>query len=199
MRLILIAFALLATSFFLSSRVKLSHTEDCSTRSSVLHIWEFAVGIWRGYLPQEFAVGICRRNLPWLFAVRICLGFFCIYKRILFCICEQILFIWRQTFFICVQNLLICEIFFINSASSCYCRGSYGPPYLLSQAHTPNCYKILKVITITTSWCSLNIIYPMSYAVVAVLSVWHHQNYGQLQYPFLGLFSIQSGPFIIHR
>ena len=98
-----------------------------------------------------FAAGICRGNLPQEFAVRICLGFFCIYKRILFCICEQILFIWRQTFFICVQNLLICEIFFINSASSCYCRGSYGPPYLLSQAHTPNCYKILKVITITTS------------------------------------------------
>ena len=168
MRLILIAFALLATCFFLSSRVKLSCTED---------------------VPHDLLYWIFE-NLPW--------GF-CIYKRILFCICEQILFIWRQTFFICVQNFLICEIFFINSASSCYCRGSYGPPYLLSQAHTPNCYKILKVITITTSWCSLNIIYPMSYAVVAVLSVWHHQNYGQLQYPFLGLFSIQSGPFIIHR
>ena len=147
----------------------------------------------RGLLNTIFCIAyltICRGYLP---------SVFCIYKGVLFCICEQILFIWRQTFFICVQNFLICEIFFINSASSCYCRGSYGPPYLLSQAHTPNCYKILKVITITTSWCSLNIIYPMSYAVVAVLSVWHHQNYGQLQYPFLGLFSIQSGPFIIHR
>ena len=199
MRLILIAFALLATCFlFIFTREALPH-RGCSTWSSVLHIWEFALEICRGNLSQEFAVGICCRNLPWLFAASICRGFFCIYKRILFCICEQILFIWRQTFFICVQNFLICEIFFINSASSCYCRGSYGPPYLLSQAHTPNCYKILKVITITTSWCSLNIIYPMSYAVVAVLSVWHHQNYGQLQYPFLGLFSIQSGPFIIHR
>ena len=89
--------------------------------------------ICRGYLPLEFAVGICRRNLPWLIAARICRGnlpwVFCIYKQILFCICEQILFIWRQTFFICVQNFLICEIFFINSASSCYCRDSYGPPY----------------------------------------------------------------------
>ena len=72
-----------------------------------------------GYLLPEFAVGICRGYFPWVF---------CIYKSILFCICEQILFIWRQTFFICVQNFLICQIFFINSFSSCYCRGSYGPP-----------------------------------------------------------------------
>ena len=129
MRLILIAFALLATCFlFIFTREALPH-RDCSTRSSVLHIWEFALEICRGNLSQEFAVGICCRNLPWLFATSICRGFFCIYKRILFCICEQILFIWRQTFFICVQNFLICEIFFINSASSCYCRDSYGPPY----------------------------------------------------------------------
>ena len=83
-------------------------------------------------LPWEFAVAICRRNLPWLFAVRICRGYwpwvFCIRKRILFCVCEQILFIWKQTFFICEQNFLICEILFINSVSFCYCRGSCGPP-----------------------------------------------------------------------
>ena len=75
----------------------------------------------RGLLNTIFCIAylrICRGYLPWVF---------CIYKRILFCICEQILFIWRQTFFICVQNFLICEIFFINSASSCYCRGSYEP------------------------------------------------------------------------
>ena len=101
MRLILIAFAFLLV-FFLSSRVKVFRTEDCSTPSSVLHI-------------REFAVAICRRNLPWEFFARICRGFFCIYKRILFCICEQILFIWKQTFFICEQNVLICEIFSINS------------------------------------------------------------------------------------
>ena len=59
MRLILMAFALLLV-FFLSSRVKLSHTEDCSTPSSVLHIWEFAVAICRKNLLQEFAAGICR-------------------------------------------------------------------------------------------------------------------------------------------
>ena len=70
---------------------------------------------------------------------------------------------------------------------------------LLSLAHTPNCYKILKVITIAMPWCSLNIICPVNYAATAVLHVWHHQNYGQLQCPFLSLFSIQSGPFIIHR
>ena len=126
MRLILIAFALLLV-FFLSSRVKLSHTEDCSASSSVLNLpqkfasaicscylpEEFAAEICRGYLPREFAVGICRRSLSWLFAVTIC-------RRYLpwFCIYEQILFIWRQTFFICVQNFLICEIFFINSVSS---------------------------------------------------------------------------------
>ena len=104
-------------------------------RGRLLHtIFNIAyLRICRGYLPREFAVGICHRNLPWLFAVRICHGYlprvFCIYKRILFCICEQMLFIWRQTFFICVQNFLICEIFFINSAFSCYCRDSYGPPY----------------------------------------------------------------------
>ena len=120
MRFILIAFALLLV-FFLSSRVKLSHTEDCSTPSCVLHIWEFPVGICGGYLPWGFAAGICRENLPWVF---------CIYMWILFCIYEQILFIWRQTFCICVQNFLICEIFFINSVSSCYCRGSYGPLYI---------------------------------------------------------------------
>ena len=121
MRLILIAFALLATCFlFIFTREALPH-RGCSTRSSVLRIWEFALEICRGNLLQEFAVAICREYLPWVF---------CIYKRILFCICEQILFIWRQTFFICVQNFLICEIFFINSVSSCYCRGSYGPPYI---------------------------------------------------------------------
>ena len=131
MRLILIAFALLLV-FFLSSRVKLSHTEDCSTPSFILHIWEFAVGICRGNLPWLFAARICRRNLPWEFAAGICRGYlpwvFCIRKRILFCICEQILFIWKQTFFIYEQNFLICEIFFINSVFFCYCRGSYGPP-----------------------------------------------------------------------
>ena len=120
MKLILISFAFLLV-FFLSSRVKLSHTEDCSTPSSVLHIWEFAVAICRTNLPWLITARICRGDLPWVF---------CIYKRILFCICEQILFIWRQTFFICVQNFLICEIFFINSVSSCYCRGSYGPLYI---------------------------------------------------------------------
>ena len=76
----------------------------------------------RGLLNTIFCIAylrICRGYLPWVF---------CIYKRILFCICEKILFIWKQTIFTCVQNFLICEIFFINSASSCYCRGSNGPP-----------------------------------------------------------------------
>ena len=86
-----------------------------------------------GNLPREFSVAICRRNLPWLFAARICHGYlpwaFCTHKRVLFCTCEQILLIWKQTFFICKQNVLICEIFFINSVSFCYCCGSYGPPY----------------------------------------------------------------------
>ena len=56
-----------------------------------------------------------------------------------------------------------------------------------------------KVIAIVMSWCSLNIICPVNYATTALLSIWHHQNYGQLQCPFLGVFGKQSGPFIIHR
>ena len=94
-----------------------------STQSSALHIREFAARICRGYLPREFAAAICRGNLPWVFAICIC-------KKILLFICEQTLFIWEQSFFIYEQNFFICEIFFINSVSFCYCRGSYGPPYL---------------------------------------------------------------------
>ena len=61
--------------FFLSSRVKLSHTED--TQHHFLHYileyltWEFAAWICRGYLPREFASGICRRNFPQEFSVGI--------------------------------------------------------------------------------------------------------------------------------
>ena len=69
---------------------------------------------------------------------------------------------------------------------------------LLSLAHTLDCYKIPKVITIAMSWCSLNIICPVNYATKAVSSVWHYQNYRHFQCPFISLFSIQSGPFIIH-
>ena len=64
---------------------------------------------------------------------------------------------------------------------------------LLSLAHTPNCYKIPNGITITMSWCSLNI-YPVNYAAMAVLSVWHDQNYRKLQCPFLGLFIVKVDP-----
>ena len=142
MRLILIAFALLATCFlFIFTLEALPHRGLLHTIFCIAYL-----RICRGNLPWLFAAGICRRNLPWLFVARICRGnlpqefavaicrenlpwVFCLYKRILFCICEQILFIWRQTFFICVQKFLIWEIFFIKSASSCYCRGSYGPPY----------------------------------------------------------------------
>ena len=61
------------------------------------------------------------------------------------------------------------------------------------------CYKIPMVITTTMSWCTLNIICLANYATMVVLSVWHHQNYRQLQGPFLRFFSIQIGPFVIHR
>ena len=63
----------------------------CSTSSSVLHIWEFSMGICRGYFPREFAVGICRRNLPWELAVAIYRGFF----------------------------VYICESFFVYMSKSC--------------------------------------------------------------------------------
>ena len=111
----LIAFVLLLV-FFLSSRVKLSHKGHYSTLSFILQIW-------------QFAARICRGCLPWVFYIR---------KRITFCICEQILFIWKQTFFICEQNFLICEVFFINSVSFCYFRGSYGPPYFSTKRKSPN-------------------------------------------------------------
>ena len=57
----------------------------------------------------------------------ICRGFF-IYVREFFCVCEQILFKLKQTFFICEKSFLIREIFFTASVSFCYCRGNYGPP-----------------------------------------------------------------------
>ena len=76
---------------------------------------EFTVAIYRENWPQDFAVGICRRNLPWLFATRIFLrnllwkftvaissGFFVFSRKsFFFFVCEQILFIWKQTFFVC--------------------------------------------------------------------------------------------------
>ena len=121
---------MLLISFYIhvwtSSTQMLLHTIFCFTYSRIFRgnlPRELAVAICRENLPQEFAVAICRGYLPWLFAVCIC-------NQILFCICEQILFIWTQTFFICKQIFFICEIFFINNVSFCYCRGSYGPPYL---------------------------------------------------------------------
>ena len=112
--------------FFLSSRVKLSAQRI--TPHNLLHYIfenlprEFSARICRGYLLQKFAMGVCRGYLPWVF---------CICKQILFCISEQILLIWKQTFSICEQNLFISEIFFIstNSVFFCYRCGSYGPPY----------------------------------------------------------------------
>ena len=108
-------------------------TSEALPHKGLLHIIFYIayLRICRGNLPQEFAVAICRENLPWKFAAGICRGYlpwvFCIRKRLTFCMCEQILFTWKQTFFICEQNFLICEIFFINNVSSCHCRGSYGP------------------------------------------------------------------------
>ena len=94
----------------------LPHRELFQTIFSITYsrIWrgnlarEFGVVIFRKNLPQEFGVRICCRNFPWLFVTRICRGdlswlfavVFCICKQTLFRICEQILFIWKQTFFI---------------------------------------------------------------------------------------------------
>ena len=90
------------TFLFNFTREALSH-RGCSTPSLVLHIWEAAVEICSKNLPWLFAAVICSRNLSWLFAARICRGYlpwvFCIRKRIQFCICEQMLFICKQTFF----------------------------------------------------------------------------------------------------
>ena len=113
--------------FFVSSRVKLSHTED-SPHHLLLYVLE------------NFAMGICRENLPWLFAARICRGylprefaarrgfFIFVSKSFFICVSKSCLY-ESKPFFICEKNFFICEIFFINSVSFCYCRGSYGPPY----------------------------------------------------------------------
>ena len=67
----------------------------------------FAVAIFRGNFPQLFAVAICCENLQWLFVVD-----FLYVQIIFFCICEQILFIWKQIFFTFEQNFYILESFF---------------------------------------------------------------------------------------
>ena len=64
--------------------------------------------------------------LPWVF---------CICSLILSCICEQILFIWKQNFFVCEQDFLISEIFFINSQGRIQRGGGTrgtGPPLKLN-------------------------------------------------------------------
>ena len=114
MRVILIAFPLFSFYF---TREALPHRGLLHTIFCIAYL-----RICRGYLRGEFAVGICRRNLPWVF---------CIYMRILFRIMSKSCLYGSKPFVQpCVQNFLICEIFFINSVSSCYCRGSYGPLYI---------------------------------------------------------------------
>ena len=53
------------------------------------------------------------------------------------------------------------------------------------------------VITPTMLWCTLNINCLVNYATMAVLSVWHHHNYRQIQCPFLGLFWIYGVGLVI--
>ena len=83
--------------------------------------WQFAVGIWRGYLQWDFfaaichgflrwrfAAAICRGFLPWEFAVRICRS--CMSWEFavgLFCVCNQNFFLCEQTFFKCEQNFFL--------------------------------------------------------------------------------------------
>ena len=56
------------TFLFIFTREALPH-RGSSTPSFALHIWGFAVAICRKNLLQEFAVGIYRRYLPWEFAL----------------------------------------------------------------------------------------------------------------------------------
>ena len=101
------------TCFFLSSCVKLSHTEDYSTPSSlVLHIREFAVVICRENILQEFAVAIGR-------------GFFVFVSKSLFVYMINLVSIKGNLFYMRIFS--ICDIAFINSVSICYSRGSYEP------------------------------------------------------------------------
>ena len=66
----------LVTFLFIFTSEALPHRVYSFSPSLISIIWEFAVGICRGYLPQEFAAGICRGYLPWEFAVAIGRGFF---------------------------------------------------------------------------------------------------------------------------
>ena len=133
--------------FFLHLHVWSSATQRITHQHLLYYIfenlsWEFAARNCRGYLPREFAVEICRRNcrgylpqefsveispnnFPWLFVV----GFFVFVSKSFFVYVRKSCLYESKTFFICEQNVFICEIFFINSVSFCYCRGSYGPPY----------------------------------------------------------------------
>ena len=51
------------------------------------------------------------------------------------------MFTWKQNFFICEENFLTYEIFFINNVSFCYCCGSYWPP----------CNTVVPLLTINKS------------------------------------------------
>ena len=119
--------------FFLSLRVKLSHTED-TPHHHLLYIFE--------NLPQEVALWICCKNLPWLFATRIYRGY-CrenMPQELVVAICRGFFAFVSKSFSVYVSTscfyeskpFFICKIFFINSVSFCYCRGSYGPPCYIS-------------------------------------------------------------------
>ena len=54
------SFCFFTCFIFIFTREALPHRRNCSTSSSVLLIWEFAMGICRGYLPWEFAMVTCR-------------------------------------------------------------------------------------------------------------------------------------------
>ena len=107
---------LLCYLFFIFTRKALP-CSGYSTPSSVLHIWEFALGICRDNLPQEFAVVICRENspricrgyLPWVFvyvskSFFIYVSKFCLYGSKPFLYARKTLFV---RFFLLTQFLFV--------------------------------------------------------------------------------------------
>ena len=101
-----------------------------SPMQRIIHniFWITYSRICRRNLLWLFAARICCRNLPWKFISAICHGFFvCSSKSFLACVSKSCLYGSKR--FLHVSK--ICEIFFMNSVSFCYCRGSHGPPYTM--------------------------------------------------------------------
>ena len=102
----------------------------CYLFSFYLHVWSSPTHrITPHHLTWKFDVEICRENLPQEFAEAISRGFFVFVSKASFVSESRSCSYESKPFFVCEQIFFICEIFFINIVSFCYCSDSYGPPY----------------------------------------------------------------------